>query len=897
VEPPKAPTAQLDQAADELIAAARSLLDSPTSDFTNGAGSKAMKILEKGGILLAIPEVLPHNCGELLELLATLKERIAQSYPTSTPAPAPADDRIDWEMARQHLQIHGFEPDQLVNIVLFPPRKGDDRSCPRYSYPASLPEKHGGNSLAKFQGWIDKHPQHSLGFVIGTSEKGSSKKTDITGVTAIPWEDDSEATSREEKAEQWRQTDLPQPTYQVDTGGKSVHHWYRLVEPCSKEGYAAAQKTITRHIRGKLGSVAEVDSSLSDACQVMRLAGGIHPSSGKRTVLLNITGELFTLPQLMKAAGSSYQQVQEEAASSTTFTIPSLDHGLTPPPAADRRPAPKWTDKTTREAFEAEQLCFDKRQKPEGMHFRDAAERNVSLLRCYVLDALQWCPERGPAGSNTYGDAFEIYSCVVNGLGPDIAVEVATQAGWSVGRDDFDLNQKAQSIADNPSEQPLTLRRLFDCAEFNGWPRPWPLDIRDRRKDQTKHIPRLTEADDLEALAATDVKQLLEGLETIDQMPNPTERLAATQRLTRSLGKSGAEMAQLLQAIEEGQNAGKRVSLKDLLKQERKIRPAVHGLLSRGGLTIVASEGGLAKTTLSYRLGTSILSGGLFAGKMQAIQGPVLFIQKDETDANAQQKFSLMDAAQTIPEHLQEQCGFYFDCWHPGMFPELKQWIVEEGAVAVFMDSLGTLFTGGGKSINDAEILIHLYKLNRLAAELDVAIVLTHHTRKAQQQSGKQEGDGSKRKKVKSSDLYGSAYILNAATDVWALTRDGGTDEDPVFALDILKARSNITQKGDVIHLQGNVEDLSFGFETFNFSPKAEHLDGSAAERVLKALPTDESAALALEELVGTTNLSDRTLRRVLKSLYEDRAATGVERIPKRVGATKPHFAYFRRRK
>jgi len=813
--------------------------------------------------------------------------------PLADPAPT-TGDRVDWGMARRHLELHGFAADELVVLTFFPPRETGGTAAHRH-YLAALPEKHGATSLEAMQRWLDAHPGYSLGFVLGHGD--GAKKADITGVSAIPWEDDSEATSREEKADQWRQTDLPQPTYQLDTGGKSVHHWYRLSEPCSVAAYAAAQKLLTRHIKGKLGSTSKVDSSLSDACQVMRLAGGIHPSTGQRTTLLNITGELFTLPQLMKAAGSSPEQLQQEAESGAVFVIPSLAHGLTPPPATDCRPAPKWLNKKTRTAFEAEQEDYDKRQKPEGMHFRDAAERNVALLRAYVADALPWCPERGPAGSGTYDDAFEIYSCAVNGLGPDIAAELAEQVGWSVGRPDFDLKQKATSIASNPSEQPLTLRRLFDCAEFNGWPRPWPLDIRDRRKDQTSHIPRLVEVDDLQGAAAKDVEQLVLGLATIDQMANPAERLAATQRLARSLGKSGAEMAQLLQAIEEGRDAGRRISLRELLKQERKIRPAVQGLLSRGCLTVVASEGGLAKTSLSYQLMLSMLTGGLFAGKMQAIQGPVVVVQKDETNANANQKLTLMDACKLVPEHLQDRCGFYFDCWHPGMFPELRQWIIDEGAVAVFMDSLGTLFSGAGKSINDAEVAIHLYRLNRLAAELDVAIVLTHHTRKAQQPTGKQETDGAKRKKVKTSDLYGSAYITNSATDVWALTMDGGTEDEPVFALDILKARSNITQKGDVFHLQGNVDDLSFGFESFNFSPKAEHLDGSASERVLKALPTDESVALTVEELVGTTNLSARTLKRVLKDLYEGRATTGVDRTAKRVGSTKPHFVYFRRRR
>jgi hypothetical protein len=121
VEPPKAPTAQLDQKAQQLIDAAEALLSNPTSDFQNGAGDKAMKILEAGGILLAIPEVLPANCGELVILLSTLKHRLKQGYPTSTeeaqvqappadPLPSFDDARVLGMLAAELDRIQRSEP-------------------------------------------------------------------------------------------------------------------------------------------------------------------------------------------------------------------------------------------------------------------------------------------------------------------------------------------------------------------------------------------------------------------------------------------------------------------------------------------------------------------------------------------------------------------------------------------------------------------------------------------------------------------------------------------------------------------------------------------------------------------------------------------------------------------
>lgn len=531
-------------------------------------------------------------------------------------------------------------------------------------------------------------------------------------------------------------------------------------------------------------------------------------------------------------------------------------------------------------------------------------------LLCTVLSP-KW-PYRGGKEGTRFAASWKsdgynsLLGALNNVLGPKMAEEWLKDTAWYAKHKDFgtsnSLAEAISSVGDSNTDRPAGWGTLVSLATRNGartengnWVQ---FDDEAAKLPGWALPPKEVDAKTLSTNSAKEVKQLIDGMEEIDRMDEPAQRLAATQMLARSLGKSGAEMAQLLQAIEEGQDAGRRVSLKELLGQERTIRPAVSGLLSRGCLTLVASEGGLAKTTLSYQLGMSILTGGLFAGKMQAIQGPVMFVQKDETDANAQQKFSLMDAARYIPEELQEQCGFYFDCWHPGMFPELRQWIVNEGAVAVFMDSLGTLFSGGGKSINDAEVAMHLYRLNRMAAELDVAIVLTHHIRKRQPQEGKTKegGEAPKRQKVKSSDLYGSAYIVNSASDVWGLTRDGGTDDEPVFALDVLKARSNVSQKGDVLHLQGNVDDLSFQFETFNFSNQADHLNGSALERVLAALHRSPEAALSLEELVGKTQLSMSSVKRVIRELYQGRATTGVDRSERREAGKKATYVYYRGR-
>lgn len=443
----------------------------------------------------------------------------------------------------------------------------------------------------------------------------------------------------------------------------------------------------------------------------------------------------------------------------------------------------------------------------------------------------------------------------------------------------------AESLASSDTEgDPVQAwSAAWALATANGWKPPkWALP------------PRVVDAQSLALDAAKEITSLLNGIEEIDKLNDPAVRRSAMQMLTRNLGKRGDEMAQLLQAVEEGEKATRAVSLKELFALDIQIRPAIHGLLARGCLTIVASQGGIAKTSLCYQMAAAIATGGLFAGKMQAEEGPVLVIQKDETDANARQKVSRMDLGH-LSETQQDRIQFRFS-WHTGMFPELKQWIKAHNPVAVFMDSYGTLFGGGGTSLNEAEGALSLYRLNKLAAEMDVAIVLTHHLRKPGKEKNEKPGaEGEAKKKVRAGDLYGSSYIVNAASDVWGLMRDGGEDDAPLFALNVIKPRSGITQQGDRFELQGDLEDLSFSFQSFNFSEKAEELSGTSAEKVLQVLKNrNRERAMLATELAVQANLTIQTAQRVLRQLYADRARTRVERVKaSEQGSCKPAYRYY----
>lgn len=372
--------------------------------------------------------------------------------------------------------------------------------------------------------------------------------------------------------------------------------------------------------------------------------------------------------------------------------------------------------------------------------------------------------------------------------------------------------------------------------------------------------PREVDLQDFATNAVKKVQRLREGLAQVDAIDNPTERLAAFQELTRMIGVKDTEMAQLVQVMAEEDSDGTFTSgtTEELLAAATPITPCIEGLLACGAVTVVASEGGVGKSVLIYRLAEAVANGGKFAGQLQAIRSHVLVVQKDESNSNAAQKLRLM--GMSVPAGSVEW-KFKFNA---AMYPELRRWIQQTGARLVVMDSFGSLFGGGGSSMGDAEVGLHLYRLNQIASEMDCAIVLTHHLRK----QGKDRAGA--RKDVNLSDLYGSSYIVNGASDVWGIWKDPESVE-PTYKLKVLKPRTGITEAGDTLDFWGSREDLSLTLASHNGDEDGmEKLRGQAKQVVAALTGRSEETALDLVEIAAVTNGHPTAVARVIKGLVGD---------------------------
>lgn len=393
--------------------------------------------------------------------------------------------------------------------------------------------------------------------------------------------------------------------------------------------------------------------------------------------------------------------------------------------------------------------------------------------------------------------------------------------------------------------------------------------------------PRTIDIEDFTTSAAKKVNKLREALEVIDAMDSPVDRLASYQELTRIVGCKESEMSQLVQLMQqEHDNGVQEGSLETVLSKAADIEPAIENLLALGAVTMVAADGGVGKSVLIYRVAEAVASGGKFGGTLQAVKGNVLVVQKDESAANAKQKLRLM-GMQVPPESVWFKFNF-----NAAMYPELRKWIRDHQARVVVMDSFGSLF-GGAVGMGEAEVGLHLYRLNQIASEEGVAILLTHHLRKMD------KSKAGARKEVHLGDLFGSSYIVNGASDVWAVVRDSESKE-PKFVLTVLKPRTGITMAGDRFELIGSNEDLSLTITSHNGEA-----DGTEKLRGLKAKVVEclsgrtEDTALDLNEISAAVNAHRGSVERVVKSLVSAEHP-GLKRAgQKRPGTKRPTYMYW----
>ena len=537
------------------------------------------------------------------------------------------------------------------------------------------------------------------------------------------------------------------------------------------------------------------------------------------------------------------------------------------------------------------------KDKPRTMDLLDPGKQ-----RKLVKEMMEYWPYRWETGGN-YHEIAGILLSLWRGINDPQTFKLWIMGSSWDKKNDWTGERGAQRV---PGGSPLKwiqslLKSKTEGKKIGPWGCAWDAAIKGGWQPPEWCLPprEVGDPQDLLKQTAITTAKLGETLKKIDESDvSSTQRLLAMQGLRKDLGINKAELAEVITALqEELHDYSGSTSFEDVMKSTVVTEPLVERLIPVGCVCLLAAEGGTGKTSLLYRLAEAVSSGNTFAGAFKVPKAqPVLMVQKDESQVNALVKWRRME--------LKPGKGMFHVRWnfHVGMLPELRKWIVDSKAKLVLLDSLGTLLGGGGASLNDAEIgLLYMYHLNKIASDLGVSIVITHHLKK--ENSNGREGQPRARVVTKNS-LYGSAYLVNGASICHGLYKEARqeygaeNDDSSTLILKVLKDRSGITEDGDKFELRGNADDYSFELIKHNESEQPiEELD-TLKQKLHKVLGKYKSPETAItKELLhaseGISKYSNKAMVKELRALVDRREVTGVIRIPVK-GKGQKQYAYYR---
>jgi hypothetical protein len=191
---------------------------------------------------------------------------------------------IDRDQIAQHLEALGYKGGDTVYLRSFypsdDPRKLEDKG-------RSAEVRNLKQLLRTARAW--QSDGRGVYFVVNG---GGHSDKNVTNCRTIFYEHDN--LDKELQRELWLTLSLPEPSLQIDTGGKSIHSYWILNEPISPDLWRTLQTDLLEY--------TDSDRSLKNPSRVMRLAGCWHfgannVPNGQSAIILK-TGNRYDYDEL-----------------------------------------------------------------------------------------------------------------------------------------------------------------------------------------------------------------------------------------------------------------------------------------------------------------------------------------------------------------------------------------------------------------------------------------------------------------------------------------------------------------------------------------------------------------------------------------------------------------------
>jgi len=597
---------------------------------------------------------------------------------------------VNWEDAERFLRLLGRSPESVdplsVHGILYPQNKKEK------AFPF-LPLTPAGRRLAEKKLSSPEFQGFSLGFRINP---GGTKAAQIKEGVALFCEADG-GLSIDAQAAIPGLLGLPEPTFTVWTGGKSLHLYW-----CSKEGMALspeewkkAQKQLIAAIK-EVVPEAGVDEGITFPNAVMRVPGGIHPATGERCRIHSEGGERFDLAALVE---------------------------MLPQPVAAFGPSPsqkRWEEQTG-----------------ELQNLADLGK---------ATDALAYLPP-------------EHFTGYMPWLGVGMALHSVNPAlfdawmGWSKGMGDAFDEEECRAKWETFSVERgdgVGLGSLIRLAKNYGYRPPSPsMDSGDHSLPSSAvdfFLPSTDSADAAkkEILRWSELISLtLESIRNGDKDEEMELRAEISARFRRNDSQVDAALFRLLTEQEAGPRKSASAESVDL-RSVKGLDYLLEGYLASNGLGLAYGPKGVGKTTSAVAIAFAVVDGkGFLDHSKPARRGKVLFIASDSGAGplrNVLQDMGLGDHPATIPgpdqrffvwAHDADQGHAAWDVSINGCV-RLLQFVKEKDIDLVVIDSAKAVCAKGSISYMDNDAVNALLTFMKEAITPHTSILFLSHDGTAQ---------------------------------------------------------------------------------------------------------------------------------------------------------------------
>ena len=196
---------------------------------------------------------------------------------------------IDRAQAKRHLELLGYSQGDKIFI--------------RYIHPDPL---HQPRSIKKSRlNWEECDRYQSEGhdvYFVANGQGDTDAKVKVG--RAIFYEHDD--LTKESQRDLWKALELPEPTVQVDTGGKSIHSYWVFNEPIPIEDWRRLQEDLIEYSAG--------DRTIKNPSRILRLAGSLY-MKGKgltRATIISESGNRYSYQQLREIIPNRDKTIDED---------------------------------------------------------------------------------------------------------------------------------------------------------------------------------------------------------------------------------------------------------------------------------------------------------------------------------------------------------------------------------------------------------------------------------------------------------------------------------------------------------------------------------------------------------------------------------------------------------